>query len=104
MEHIQHNLKQIDVARTFLSIVAGVLAGILGCKSGSGLLAFLSLYTIIAMSIAFKMNFDTKMYTNSTFLGFILHDLQKNGLSFINAAARYVIWIERELSAVDGDF
>ena len=82
-EFIHHNLKHVDVARTLLSIIAGIYAGILRCESLSGLICFIVLYTIIALSLAFKMKFDVKMYTNSSFIVFAAGDLQKNGLSFI---------------------
>lgn len=99
IEYLQNNLKQIDVARTFLSIVAGVFAGVLGCESMSGLLCFVVLYVLIAFSMAIKMSFDTKMFTNSSLLSFVAGDLQKNGLSFIlfwtlAYALIYIYWIK----------
>jgi len=83
LEYLHNNLKQIDVARTFLSIVAGIVAGVLGCKNGSGLICFITLYGLIGLTIALRMNLDVKTYTNQSAILFATGDLQKNGLSFV---------------------
>jgi len=99
-EALQFNMKQIDVVRTLLSIVGGVLTGtlgnlmlsffhvsdfpfLIGCQREYGLLAFVILYFVISLSLALKMNFNVKKYTNSSIVMFGLADLQKNGLSFV---------------------
>jgi hypothetical protein len=84
MEHLRRNMTQIDMARTFLCIVGGVIAGVLGLTGLSGLGCFVLVCLAISGSLALlKMNGDIKMYTNMSFASFTASDLQKNGLSFI---------------------
>ena len=61
----------------------GIFAGVIGCRSGSGLLCFVTLYLLIALFLFSKMLFEVKLYTNSSVLGFVLGDIQKNGFSFV---------------------
>jgi ER membrane protein complex subunit 6 len=83
MEAFQKNMNQIDVMRTFLCIIAGVIAGIWGCTGLYGFFAFILFYFTIAFAIGMKIGFDFKQYTNCSMLEFLAGDLQKNGLSFI---------------------
>ena len=83
IEFMHHNMKQIDVVRTAMSIVGGVLAGILNCKSEYGLLCFVIIYGSLAFFLALKMKFDLRQHTIQSPLMFVTSDLQKNGLSFV---------------------
>mmetsp|Transcript_17009 Transcript_17009/g.28373 ORF Transcript_17009/g.28373 Transcript_17009/m.28373 type:complete len:110 (+) Transcript_17009:144-473(+) len=83
MDALQNNMKQIDVTRSFLCIVGGVITGILGCTGFNGFLCFVLLYLSLALSIGLKINFDYMSYMHCTLTSFLLTDLQKNGLSFI---------------------
>ena len=83
IENMRKNHSQIDVTRTFLSIVGGIIAGILGCTGLKGLACFIAVYLSIASALASKMGRNTKLYTNMNFLYFCLSDLQKNSLSFV---------------------
>ena len=83
MEAMQHNMREIDLLRTFVSIIGGVLAGTLGCTGFHGLGCFVFTYLMIALVITVKMGMDVKKYTNNSFLSLVGADLQKNGLSFV---------------------
>jgi ER membrane protein complex subunit 6 len=83
MDILQKNMSQIDISRTFLCIVGGIVAGILRCTSLSGLLCFVVIYLTIAAILGIKIFFDYKQYLNTSFGLFVVSDLQKNILSFI---------------------
>ena len=83
LEAMQANGKSLNKAQSFFAIVSGVLAGILYLTSFKGFLAYFILSFIMNGLIYVKMNFDCKLYTNSSFIGFFLSDLSKNALSFI---------------------
>jgi uncharacterized membrane protein YuzA (DUF378 family) len=83
MEALQHNMKQLDIARTFLCIIGGVWAGLMGLTSNTGFFSFVVLYVIIGLSIGMKMGYNFKAFTNASFFAFVSSDLQKNSLSFI---------------------
>jgi ER membrane protein complex subunit 6 len=83
MEALQRNMGQIDIARTFLCIMGGVVAGILRCTGASGLICFIAIYVAITGVLALKIQFDFKQFTNMTLTYFLFSDLQKNALSFI---------------------
>lgn len=80
---LQKNMSQIDIARTFLCIIGGIVAGILRCTSLSGLICFIALYISITLTLSMKISHDWKQYLNTSWVNFILSDLQKNILSFI---------------------
>ena len=83
VEALQSNVKEVDVARTYLCIIAGVMAGIFGCTGLNGLISFIVVYITIGLGVALKAKFDFKQYMNCTMTNFLFGDLQKNGLSFI---------------------
>lgn len=83
MEALQSNMRDVDVARTYVCILGGVMTGILGSTGLHGLISFIVMYVTIGLGVAVKANFDFKQYMNCTLASFLVGDLQKNGLSFI---------------------
>jgi hypothetical protein len=112
MEALQQNMVQIDLVRTFMrlvittlvclillaiitillnrrvmyvyvvSIVGGIVAGILGLTGMKGLVCFALTYIVIALSLVSKMSMNVVQFTNGSLTKLLLADLQKNGLSF----------------------
>lgn len=83
LESLHSNMNQIDISRTFLCIIGGIVAGILKCTNLNGLLCFIIIYTIITILLGLKIKNDFKQYLNCTMFNFLTSDLQKNMLSFI---------------------
>ena len=83
VETLMLNMKQMELARSFLCLVGGCLAGILNATNVRGLLVFLMLYLFIVLGLSVKMGFDFRNYANSTFFGFLSNDISKHALSFV---------------------
>ena len=83
IESLHSNMNQIDISRTFLCIIGGLITGVLKCTGIQGLISFLILYITITLLLGIKIKFDFKQYMNCTMLIFLTSDLQKNILSFI---------------------
>mmetsp|Transcript_6069 Transcript_6069/g.9166 ORF Transcript_6069/g.9166 Transcript_6069/m.9166 type:complete len:111 (+) Transcript_6069:44-376(+) len=83
VENLQQNMKQVDIARTFICIIGGIVAGVLGHTGLQGLISFVIVYAAVAFALSLKMGFDFKQYMNCSVISFLVSDLQKNGLSFI---------------------
>jgi len=83
LDALQANAKSLDKVRSFFAIVSGILSGVLYLTSFRGFVAYFVLSLMINGLIYMKMNFDCKLYTNSSFFGFFLADLSKNALSFV---------------------
>jgi len=80
----QLNTKKMDTVRSFMGIVSGCVAGVAGLTGWHGLVCFLFLHLTVSLSlIVFKMKCDIQSYTNQNFLGFLMGDIQKCGLSFM---------------------
>ena len=78
-----HNAKGIDRIRSFMGIVSGCVAGVLGLTGLEGLLCFIILHLTISFALLGKMKFDLRSYSRQSMIGFILSDLQKCGMSFM---------------------
>jgi hypothetical protein len=83
IESLHHNNQQIDVVRSFMCIVGGIIAGLNSSLGLSGFLFFITLYMTVSVALMFKMKFNVKMHTNMSNILYFISDLQKNGLSFI---------------------
>eukprot|EP00543_Licmophora_paradoxa_P015736 CAMPEP_0202474602 /NCGR_PEP_ID=MMETSP1360-20130828/92471_1 /ASSEMBLY_ACC=CAM_ASM_000848 /TAXON_ID=515479 /ORGANISM="Licmophora paradoxa, Strain CCMP2313" /LENGTH=125 /DNA_ID=CAMNT_0049101739 /DNA_START=205 /DNA_END=582 /DNA_ORIENTATION=- len=78
------NLQRVDKIKTFMGIVAGCVAGILGLTGLEGLVCFIILHLTILLSIAaFKMNFNLAAFTKQSWMGFMTTNLQQSALSFM---------------------
>jgi len=85
MDAFRSNFRKMDKIRSFMGIVAGCVAGVLGLTGLSGLVCFLILHISVNLSIlAFKMNFNLKAYyTHGSMISFLLADFQKCAMSFM---------------------
>eukprot|EP00978_Attheya_sp_CCMP212_P002109 scaffold4347_cov55-Attheya_sp.AAC.2 len=63
------NHKKVDTIRSFMGIVSGCVAGILGLTGLEGL---------VSVTIYCKMGFDLKTYSRESALGFWTADVQKS--------------------------
>ena len=78
-----HNLKGMDRIRSFMGIVSGCVAGVLGLTGLEGLICFVTLHFIVSIAILAKMKFNLRAYTRQSMIGFLAADLQKCGMSFM---------------------
>ena len=77
------NFRKMDKIRSFMGIVAGCVAGVLGLNGLAGLACFIILHVAVNLSIlAFKMNFKLHAYTKESMVAFLMADLQKCAMSF----------------------
>ena len=82
---MMHNHKSVDRVRTFLTLVMGFVAGILGCTGAQGMLLYAVSSVATSVTIlAVNMKFDSKKYINMPPLRFMLTGVDSNGaLSYI---------------------
>jgi hypothetical protein len=64
-ENVQHNMRVIYYCRTFLSIVGGVVAGVLGLTGISGFLFYFLIMILASGAIAAKTKFNVFSYFDS---------------------------------------
>ncbi|KAH7435705.1 hypothetical protein KP509_06G076100 [Ceratopteris richardii] len=64
-ENIQHNMRTLYYSRTFLSIVGGIVAGILGLTGVSGFLFYFVIMMATSAAVALKAGFKIGMYFDS---------------------------------------
>jgi len=79
------NLKNIDKIRSFMGIVSGCVAGILGITGIlPGLVCFLSLHLLTHISMwAFKMKCDLRAFTRQSWFAYLMTNFQQCALSFM---------------------
>lgn len=77
------NLKKMDTVRSFMGIVSGCVAGVLGLTGLSGLVCFLILHLIVSIAILTKMKFNLHTYSRQSMIGFLTADIQKCAMSFM---------------------
>mmetsp|Transcript_17229 Transcript_17229/g.29217 ORF Transcript_17229/g.29217 Transcript_17229/m.29217 type:complete len:124 (-) Transcript_17229:768-1139(-) len=78
------NLQRIDKIRTFMGIIAGCVAGILGLTGLEGLVCFVVLHlTVLIVVAAFKMSFNLNLHIRQSWIGYITSNLQQSALSFM---------------------
>ncbi|CAM6101345.1 unnamed protein product [Calypogeia fissa] len=64
-ENVQHNMRVIYYSRTFLAIVGGMVAGVLGLTAFSGFLFYLFIMILVSGAIAAKTKFNVFSYFDS---------------------------------------
>ncbi|KAL2341635.1 hypothetical protein Fmac_009575 [Flemingia macrophylla] len=64
-ENMQNNMKIIYYSRTFLSIIGGVVAGILGFTGLKGFVFYLLLMGLTSLGLVAKAGFSTHTYFDS---------------------------------------
>ncbi|KAI3893557.1 hypothetical protein MKW92_049769 [Papaver armeniacum] len=64
-ENLQSNMKVIYYSRTFLSIVAGVKAGVLGFTSLTGFVFYFLIMAVTSVGLAAKAKFNVHAYFDS---------------------------------------
>ncbi|XP_050937213.1 uncharacterized protein LOC103492162 isoform X1 [Cucumis melo] len=64
-ENLQNNLKIIYYSRTFLSIIGGVIAGILGFTGLTGFIFYFLVMAITSVALAAKAGFSFHSYFES---------------------------------------
>ncbi|GMH28557.1 hypothetical protein Nepgr_030400 [Nepenthes gracilis] len=64
-ENIQNNMKIIYYSRTFLSIVGGVIAGILGFTGFAGFVLYFLVMAVTSVGLIAKAKFSVQSYFDS---------------------------------------
>ncbi|MCD7464213.1 hypothetical protein HAX54_052304 [Datura stramonium] len=64
-ENMQNNMKVIYYSRTFLSIISGAIAGILGFTGLMGFIFYFLVMAITSVALAAKASFSIHSYFNS---------------------------------------
>ncbi|MCO5549501.1 hypothetical protein L7F22_002973 [Adiantum nelumboides] len=64
-ENIQHNMRSIYYSRTFLSIIGGVVAGILGLTGIAGFLFYFGIMMATSAAVVVKAGFDIGRFFDS---------------------------------------
>eukprot|EP00250_Pteridium_aquilinum_P027635 c3536_g1_i1 orf=113-478(+) len=64
-ENIQHNMRTIYYSRTFLSIIGGVVAGVLGLTSITGFLFYFAIMMATSAGVALKAGLNIERYFDS---------------------------------------
>ncbi|KAK4599135.1 hypothetical protein RGQ29_009270 [Quercus rubra] len=64
-EHLQSNMKTVYYSRTFLSIIGGVIAGIMGFTSLTGFIFYFLIMAITSVGLLAKAGFTVHSYFDS---------------------------------------
>ncbi|KAF6163777.1 hypothetical protein GIB67_012136 [Kingdonia uniflora] len=64
-DHLQSNMKTIYYSRTFLSIIGGIVAGILGFTGFTGFVFYFLVMAITSVGLAAKAKFSIHSYFDS---------------------------------------
>eukprot|EP01018_Ginkgo_biloba_P000522 Gb_07701 [translate_table: standard] len=64
-ENLQNNMRVIYYSRTFLSIMGGVVAGILGLTGLKGFIFYFMVMAVTSLGVAAKAKFDIHEYFDS---------------------------------------
>mmetsp|Transcript_2908 Transcript_2908/g.4020 ORF Transcript_2908/g.4020 Transcript_2908/m.4020 type:complete len:115 (+) Transcript_2908:97-441(+) len=82
-EAMMHNNKSIDLVRTFLTLIGGCCAGILGYTGFNGAVLYVCLYFMMQLSFLVLMGFDSTKYTTVPPAKFLFLGIESYGLSYI---------------------
>ena len=84
-EAMMHNHKNVDRVRTFLTLVTGFVAGILGCTGSQGVLLYVASMALTSLAVlAVQMQFDSMKYLNQSPVRFMFSGMDSNGaLSYV---------------------
>jgi len=84
MERIGYNVRFINTCRTFVAIVAGMAAGILGIEGVAGFVAFLLSTGVLSVALYLKVSCDPKPFFKKP------NDVWTEGIS--QAAMSYILF------------
>ena len=82
-QNLRKNMNAIDDVRTLMTLISGVVAGILGVEGLKGAMLYLTMYAMVSAGCMLRMGFDSQQYTNMIALQFLFADFGKYALSFI---------------------
>ena len=83
-ENLGNNQKIVQYSRTFLSIIAGCVTGVLGLTGSQGFLCYTVLYALISLALFMRMKFDLSGHLPGNNLpGFLLDGITGQALSFL---------------------
>ncbi|GMI08534.1 hypothetical protein TrLO_g15977 [Triparma laevis f. longispina] len=78
------NIMALSDARTYMGILSGCVAGVVGLTNGQGFLFFLVAHFVVGVALMVKMEFDVKSYSSfNTPMNFLLADIQKCGMGYL---------------------
>ena len=85
MEAMQRNMREIDLVRIVMYMVAGGIAGMLGLTGMEGFLFYLVASVMIGVGIAARMGFQVKKFLNpnANILTLVLGGVSSQIMSFI---------------------
>lgn len=80
----QSNLQKIEAVRSYMGIITGVCAGILGLTDMNGILFFVSVQFIVSLALFVKMGGDIQSYYKGIGkIGFALDGVQNCFMSYM---------------------
>lgn len=84
MDNMKNNTTVFTFCHTFMCIVGGCIAGIMGLNGINGFVFFGLLFSITSLGLFVKMNFDVKAYSNaSNYITFAFQGIGGHVLSYI---------------------
>ena len=81
-----HNDKAVDLIRTYMTIIGGCCAGVLGLTGLAGAALYIAIYLALSVLLLATMGFNSKGYMNVSPLKFCIDGGMgggKYGLSFV---------------------
>jgi len=84
MDRMGYNIRTVNSCRTFVAIVAGMAAGVLGIEGLAGFVAFLGTTAVLSVGLYFKVACDPKPYFKKP------NDIWTEGIS--QAAMSYIMF------------
>ena len=76
MENMQNNVQFREYVRTFMGIMSGLVAGVLGVAGWlNGVLAYLAMNVAVNLGMAAFMGWDPMGFTNESLLAFVFGDM-----------------------------
>lgn len=80
----QTNMQKMERIRSFMGIISGCCAGILGLINWSGIIFFVVMHIVVATSLLSRMEFTLSKYRKgSGIVGFMMEGAQSSFLSFM---------------------
>lgn len=83
MEAMRKNMRQIDLVRIVMFMVAGSTCGVLGFTDWYGFAFYIASSVIISLALTMRMGFDVKSYINSSILQLTIVTFNSQLTSFI---------------------